>query len=255
MARFFSKVVVVALLLREAAVVALQPPKIWLDFAAGGTSLGRVEVALTAYECLPRLVENLRLIASGERKPRCSLDGVPLAVARESPQYKFSHTFAPAFPAIDVSLLKSDASSKHRVAAFGGHYYAAGPVDDDAVALTTPLSGPGAFKRFSLVRVGASPVTWKQRLLVNAAVLGVASNAEADAVLHRLATTDGAPVIERAGVVPPEDDCLVPSPEDVEGDDCIWDAGQERDWRERRFLRVEKEGNRDPSRGNSGTVR
>ena len=42
---------------------------------------------------------------------------------------------------------------------------------------------------------------------------------------------------------------------DVEGDDCIWDAGQERDWRERRFLRVEKEGNRDPSRGNSGTVR
>ena len=37
--------------------------------------------------------------------------------------------------------------------------------------------------------------------------------------------------------------------------DCIWDAAQERDWRERRFLRVEKEGFRDPARGNSGTVR
>ena len=37
--------------------------------------------------------------------------------------------------------------------------------------------------------------------------------------------------------------------------DCIWDAAQERDWRERRFLRVEKEGFRDPVRGKSGTVR
>lgn len=37
--------------------------------------------------------------------------------------------------------------------------------------------------------------------------------------------------------------------------DCIWDAAQERDWRERHFLRVEKEGFRDPARGKSGTVR
>ena len=41
---------------------------------------------------------------------------------------------------------------------------------------------------------------------------------------------------------------------DIE-EDCLWDADQEAEWRERRFLQVEKEGFRDPARGNSGTVR
>ena len=60
---------------------------------------------------------------------------------------------------------------------------------------------------------------------------------------------------------------------DIE-EDCLWDVEQEAEWRERRFLQVgncverqrgprrsmvpaqvEKEGFRDPARGNSGTVR
>jgi len=46
------------------------------------------------------------------------------------------------------------------------------------------------------------------------------------------------------------------APEDVEiEEECLWDVEQEAEWRERRFLHVEKEGFRDPVRGNSGTVR
>ena len=106
-------------------------------------------------------------------------------------------------------------------------------------------------------QVGSSPIAWKQRLLDNSAVLGVAVSPGADDVLRRLSELprDADAIVSAAGIVPPEDDCLVPAPEDLPEDDCLWDASQERDWRERRFLSVEKEGNRDPSRGNSGTAR
>ena len=108
----------------------------------------------------------------------------------------------------------------------------------------------------------------------------------ADEVLQRLCElpADAEPRIERAGLLDVADDCLVPAPEDVEiEEDCLWDVEQEAEWRERRFLQVadcverqrgpprhaieqtprrsmvpaqvEKEGFRDPARGNSGTVR
>ena len=44
-------------------------------------------------------------------------------------------------------------------------------------------------------------------------------------------------------------------PEILPEEDCLWDASQEREWREERFRRAEKEGFRDPARGNSGTQR
>ena len=236
--------------------VALAPPKIYFDVATSTASLGRIEIALSSFELLPRLCENVRLIASGERAPRCSFENARFADAREGPQYKWSHQFACAHSAIELGLLKGDASSANREEAFGGVYYGAAVGDGD-VALTTPLAGPGAYTRFAFVRVGASPTTWKQRLLANAAVLGVATTPLADDVLHRLATADGGGVVAGAGVVDDaaDDDCLVPPPEELESEDCLWDAGQERAWWDRRFLQAEKEGFRDPARGNSGTQR
>ena len=250
-----------AVLLLLAPARALAPPRIYFDVASAGGSLGRVEVSLESFDCLPRLSENLRLIASNERSPRCTFDGARLAHSPAGPNYKWAHSFEGSGnrPAIEASLLGADASSANRNDVVGGSYYGA-PLGDVDVVLTTPLAGPGAKKaRFSFVRIGASPSEWKQRLLINSAVLGVAISPDADDVLARLAALgpDDAPRIASTGVVDAaDDDCLVPAPEDLDDvDDCLWDAAQEAAWREERFRKAEMEGNRDPARGNSGTVR
>lgn len=237
-------------------VSSLAPPRIYFDVATKNAALGRIECELTAYDSLPRLVENFRLIAANERSPRCSFDGARFAVAA---QYKWCHEFEGAGnrPAIDAALLKTDASPSCRQDVVGGSYYGY-RWNDDAVLLTTPRVGPGAHKaRFSFVRVTSSPPAWQDRLLVNSYVLGVAAPG-ADELLQRLCElpADAEPRIERAGLLDVADDCLVPAPENVDiEEDCLWDVGQEAEWRERRFLAVEMEGNRDPARGNSGTVR
>ena len=259
-------------------VLTLAPPRLFFDVATKKAPLGRIEVKLAAFDSLPRLVENLRLIAANERAPRCSFDGSRFRHAPQGPQYKWSHEFEGAGnrPAIEPSLLKADAAPSCRHDVFGGSYYGYRWNDDD-VLLTTPRVGPGAHKaRFSFVRVKSSPPAWQERLLVNSYVLGVCAPG-ADEVLQRLCElpADAEPRIERAGLLDVADDCLVPAPEDVEiEEDCLWDADQEAEWRERRFLQVadcverqrgprrtivpaqvEKEGFRDPARGNSGTVR
>ena len=252
---------------------------------------------MAAFDSLPRLVENLRLIATNERAPRCSFDGSRFRHAPQGPQYKWAHEFEGAGnrPAIEPSLLKADAAPSCRHDVFGGSYYGYRWNDADDVLLTTPRVGPGAHKaRFSFVRVKSSPPAWQERLLVNSYVLGVCAPG-ADEVLQRLCElpADAEPRIERAGLLDVADDCLVPVPEDARRrrptsavrrrrdrktqveieEDCLWDVEQEAEWRERRFLQVgdcverqrgrrpmvpaqvEKEGFRDPARGNSGTVR
>ena len=289
-----------ALLLAPQA-LTLAPPRLFFDVATTKAPLGRMEVELAAFESLPRLVENLRLIAANERAPRCSFDGSRFRHAPQGPQYKWSHEFEGAGnrPAIEPSLLKADATPSCRQDVFGGSYYGYRWNDDD-VLLTTPRVGPGAHKaRFSFVRVKSSPPAWQERLLVNSYVLGVCAPG-ADEVLQGLCElpADAEPRIERAGLLDVADDCLVPAPEDARRrrptsavrrrrdrntqveieEDCLWDVEQEAEWRERRFLQVgdcverqrgpprhaieqtfpaqvEKEGFRDPARGNSGTVR
>ena len=265
-------------LLIVATAGALAPPRLFFDLKTNAAALGRIEVELAAFDSLPRLVENLRLIAANERAPRCSFDGSRFRHAPQGPQYKWSHEFEGAGnrPAIEPSLLKADAAPSCRHGVFGGSYYGY-RWNDDAVLLTTPRVGPGAHKaRFSFVRVKSSPPAWQERLLVNSYVLGVCAPG-ADEVLQRLCElpADAEPRIERAGLLDVADDCQVPAPEDVEiEEDCLWDVEQEAEWRERRFLQVadcverqrgprrtivpaqvEKEGFRDPARGNSGTVR
>ena len=261
-------------------------------------ALGRIEVELAAFDSLPRLVENLRLIAANERAPRCSFDGSRFRHAPQGPQYKWSHEFEGAGnrPAIEPSLLKADAAPSCRHDVFGGSYYGYRWNDDD-VLLTTPRVGPGAHKaRFSFVRVKSSPPAWQERLLVNSYVLGVCAPG-ADEVLQRLCElpADAEPRIERAGLLDVADDCLVPAPEDARrrrptsavrrrrdlehagrhrrglplgrraGGGVAraavspgWDCVERQRGPPRRSMvpaQVEKEGFRDPARGNSGTVR
>ena len=292
-----SRVLVWSALLPQ--VLTLAPPRLFFDLKTNAAALGRIEVELAAFDSLPRLVENLRLIAANERAPRCSFDGSRFRHAPQGPQYRWAHEFEGARnrPAIEPSLLKADAAPSCRHDVFGGSYYGYRWNDADDVLLTTPRVGPGAHKaRFSFVRVKSSPPAWQERLLVNSYVLGVCAPG-ADEVLQRLCElpADAEPRIERAGLLDVADDCLVPAPEDARRrrptsapyavaatsntqvdieEDCLWDADQEAEWRERRFLQVgncverqrgprrsmvpaqvEKEGFRDPARGNSGTVR
>ena len=199
-------------------VLTLAPPRLFFDVATNAAALGRIEVELTAFDSLPRLVENLRLIAANERAPRCSFDGSRFRHAPQGPQYKWSHEFEGARnrPAIEPSLLKADATPSSRIDVFGGSYYGYRWNDDD-VLLTTPRVGPGAHKaRFSFVRVKSSPPAWQERLLVNSYVLGVCAPG-ADDVLQRLCElpADAEPRIERAGLLDVADDCLVPAPADA----------------------------------------
>ena len=232
-------------LLIVATASALAPPRLFFDLeTTNAAALGRIEVELAAFDSLPRLVENLRLIAANERAPRCSFDGSRFRHAPQGPQYKWSHEFEGAGnrPAIEPSLLKADATPSCRIdVVFGGSYYGYRWNDADDVLLTTPRVGPGAHKaRFSFVRVKSSPPAWQERLLVNSYVLGVCAPG-ADEVLQRLCElpADAEPRIERAGLLDVADDCLVPAPEDVEiEEDCLWDVEQEAEWRERRFLQV-----------------
>ena len=205
-------------LLIVATASALAPPRLFFDLKTNAAALGRIEVELAAFDSLPRLVENLRLIAANERAPRCSFDGSRFRHAPQGPQYKWSHEFEGAGnrPAIEPSLLKADAAPSCRHDVFGGSYYGYRWNDDD-VLLTTPRVGPGAHKaRFSFVRVKSSPPAWQERLLVNSYVLGVCAPG-ADEVLQGLCElpADAEPRIERAGLLDVADDCLVPAPEDA----------------------------------------
>ena len=205
-------------LLIVATASALAPPRLFFDLKTNAAALGRIEVELAAFDSLPRLVENLRLIAANERAPRCSFDGSRFRHAPQGPQYKWSHEFEGAGnrPAIKPSLLKADAAPSCRHDVFGGSYYGYRWNADD-VLLTTPRVGPGAHKaRFSFVRVKSSPPAWQERLLVNSYVLGVCAPG-ADDVLQRLCElpADAEPRIERAGLLDVADDCLVPAPEDA----------------------------------------
>ena len=207
-------------LLIVATAGALAPPRLFFDLkTTNAAALGRIEVELAAFDSLPRLVENLRLIAANERAPRCSFDGSRFRHAPQGPQYKWSHEFEGAGnrPAIEPSLLKTDAAPSCRIDVFGGSYYGYRWNDADDVLLTTPRVGPGAHKaRFSFVRVKSSPPAWQERLLVNSYVLGVCAPG-ADEVLQTLCElpADAEPRIERAGLLDVADDCLVPAPEDA----------------------------------------
>ena len=145
-------------LLIVATAGALAPPRLFFDLKTNAAALGRIEVELAAFDSLPRLVENLRLIAANERAPRCSFDGSRFRHAPQGPQYRWAHEFEGAGnrPAIDAALLKADAAPTCRHDIFGGSYYGYRWNDDD-VLLTTPRVGPGAHKaRFSFVRVTVS---------------------------------------------------------------------------------------------------
>ena len=153
----------------------------------------------------PNLRENLIKICTGERKPidpLCTYVGCKFKHSPNSvegfPQYRWAHEVdgkkrnavgRPTERITETALRQCS----HSI--YGGVYYGLnyeqirGPY---GVVLTVPLVGPlRGSSSFSIVRVDESPKEWKERLLLNSAVLGsLVSGIE---TLHMMARQTRAP--------------------------------------------------------------
>lgn len=193
--------------------------RLFFDVSAGDRTLGRIVVRLDEATAiaLPRMSENVRQLAAAERAPvdarltyrGCAFEYSPSYV--EGPQYKWAHVLKgnglPALPPTPEERAALLACTRD---CFGGSYYGMRVEDDDgagASVLAMPVSGPGAGKsRIAFVRVGASPREWRQRLLLNLAVLGAVDGSASEATLRAIATAPCPPVVEDCGELPRDDD-------------------------------------------------
>lgn len=196
---------------------------IWMDVSIGGTPVGRLTFSLAPREMLPNTIDNFRSLVLSERRsiePGLTYHGCAFAWSPsyvEGPQYKFSHVCdgngKRAVRATDDGAVLSRCA----VRVFGGTTYyglrlcpdggAAGAADGTTTSagtvLTVPVAGPGRGKsRFAIVRVADSPPAWRERLLINTAVVGgLISGSE---VVTAMATASAPPVVLASGELSPE---------------------------------------------------
>ena len=161
--------------------------RIFFDIAVDGEEIGRLVFKLGDPTLLPLHFDNLIKLCTEERRSidplcsfvRCSFRHSPQFV-EGLPQYRWAHVLdgrgrnavgRPKERIIDPERMQL---CTHSV--YGGVYYGMKYEEipgDDGVLLTVPLVGPGrGSTNFSIVRVGESPAEWKERLLMNSAVLG-----------------------------------------------------------------------------------
>ena len=196
--------------------------KIFLDISVKDQPIGRLVFCIpTNPSPLPLRTENLIQLLKKTQvsiDPRCSYVGCEFRYSPQfienRPQYRWSHVIDGkghnAVGKPTETLIDTD--EKMRLcthSAFGGVYYGINydhvPLSNDGeeegVVLTVPLTGPGrGSSSFSIVRVGASPMEWKERLLINSAILGWLE--EGTEVLHFLARqTYAPPIISDTGTV------------------------------------------------------
>eukprot|EP00979_Chaetoceros_neogracilis_P011194 scaffold2719_cov266-Chaetoceros_neogracile.AAC.17 len=209
---------------QEAANDGNEPTKIYFDIAIGGNSdesdiIGRLVFNLNQSErYLPLHSENLIKLATGELRsldPRCSYLKCQFKHSPQFvetfPQYKWAHVMdgrgrnAIGRPTERIQDVDSFRSCTRSI--YGGVYYGLEYDDElvenseEGVVLTVPLVGPyRGSTSFSIVRVGESPQEWRERLLLNSAVLGyLESGIE---VLREFARqTNGPPIIVRSGKI------------------------------------------------------
>eukprot|EP00591_Stephanopyxis_turris_P000293 CAMPEP_0195521372 /NCGR_PEP_ID=MMETSP0794_2-20130614/18558_1 /TAXON_ID=515487 /ORGANISM="Stephanopyxis turris, Strain CCMP 815" /LENGTH=223 /DNA_ID=CAMNT_0040650911 /DNA_START=226 /DNA_END=897 /DNA_ORIENTATION=+ len=162
--------------------------RIYFDIDIGGTPCGRLTFKLADPTLLPLHTENLKKLCTGERRAidpaahyvGCTFDFSPDYVEDGLGRYRWAHILKgrghnavgkATDPISDPSHLLACTNS-----CFGGQYYGVeyqAENDDAGVLLTVPIVGPGrGSSRIAIVRVGESPQEWRERLLVNSAVLG-----------------------------------------------------------------------------------
>jgi len=202
-----------------AAMLGLARSVIYFDIGVGGTPLGRLQFALAPAEILPHTVENMRSLTAGERcsiDPKLTYTGCAFAWSPSylaGPQYKFAHVCDGRGKRAIAAADDGQALSRCAVRAFGGATYyglrlcpdgddteeaSTGTTTSAGTVLTMPVVGPGRGKsRFSIVRVAASPPAWKERLLINAAVVG--SLISGEKVVEAMSMATSPPVVLASG--------------------------------------------------------
>ena len=168
-------------------------------------AVGRLVFELAPPDLLPTACRGIAALSAGEQTAvdarmsyvDCAFEWGS-AQHVESAQYRWAHSLkgrggpnpAGRIPAAELAGCKRSS--------FGGEYY--GLEVDDGTCLTVPVQGPGSgSSKFSIVRVGESPREWRERLLVNSAVIGILTDG-ADA-LSSIATARAPPIVTACGVI------------------------------------------------------
>mmetsp|Transcript_13024 Transcript_13024/g.21374 ORF Transcript_13024/g.21374 Transcript_13024/m.21374 type:complete len:265 (+) Transcript_13024:62-856(+) len=192
-----------------------EPSRIYFDIGLGDEDVGRLVFNLKGSEqLLPLHVENLTKLCTGALQSidpkicynKCAFKFSPQFI-EGFPQYKWAHVLdgrgrnAVGRPTERISDPANLRACTHSM--YGGVYYGLEYSDEMAgdygVLLTVPLAGPKRGSTgFSIVRVRESPQEWRERLLLNSAVLGYLESGID--VLHRMARqTEAPPTITASG--------------------------------------------------------
>ena len=195
--------------------------EIYFDIEIQNTPIGRLVFHLTNPSPLPLHAENIIQLVKGSRRSidpkahyvNCEFDFSPASVEDGMGRYKWGHQLRGrgrnAIGRADEPIVDIPNQLKHSHSIFGGQYYGDEWFysNDPDVLLTVPILGPGhGTSKFSIIRVGESPKEWRERLLINAGVIGRMDPSSLE-VLHMMARQRVAPpkVVE-AGVLTSVDD-------------------------------------------------
>lgn len=197
--------------------------KIYLDIEVADKPIGRLIFEIPNVNLLPLHTENIIKLCSQEQSsvdPRCKYTGCEFQYSPQFvesfAQYRWGHTLKGKGRNVvgraEERITDPANMKKCTHSVYGGQYYGLNYIEDipeqevdgqdTRVVLTVPLVGPGRGSTdLCLVRVGESPVEWKERLLLNSAVLGWMDHSSTE-TLHAMARqTQGPPKVADSGVL------------------------------------------------------
>jgi hypothetical protein len=206
--------------------------QVYFDIAVAGNDIGRLVFDLRNPSPLPLHAENLIQLVKGSRRSidplahyvGCQFDYSPATIEDGMGRYRWGHSCKGrgrnAIGPADQPLKDAVNQLQCTHSCYGGQYYgidvytnndneSRDDKDDDQdpkVYLTVSVAGPNYGRsKFSVVRVGESPQEWRERLLLNAGVIGkLQHNDDLSSlnVLHQMARQRvGPPTIVASGVL------------------------------------------------------
>jgi hypothetical protein len=191
---------------------------VYMDIEVANQPVGRLVFHLTNPSPLPFHAENFVQLIKGSRRgidPKahyvgCQFDYSPATVEDGMGRYRWGHQMRGrgrnAIGRADQPISDPENQLQNTHACFGGQYYGdvyATKMDGDpGVVLTVPVVGPGyGSSKFSIVRVGESPMEWRERLLINSGIIGRMDPSSLE-TLHAMARQKmGPPTLVASGVL------------------------------------------------------
>ena len=199
------------------------PTRIFFDISIANEPIGRLVFQIPDPDMFPLHTENLIKLCTQERRsidPRCGFVGCEFKFSPQfiegRAQYRWAHVLPGrgrnAVGQAEERISDPDAMRRNTHSIYGGIYYGLSYEsipgnDEDAVLLTVPMAGPGrGSTTVSIVRVAESPQEWKERLLLNSAVLGWMEPSSMEVLQLMARQTRAPPVVTNSGVLTPDTD-------------------------------------------------